>query len=80
MHMFTEIYCMKYLEHCMQLLQYTGLLKNLSDKFPFYQVYADDKEFRSIIEFPYGKNLQVTQGECDTTPLFGRKVVSQPMR
>ena len=36
MRMFMEIYCMKYPNHCMQLLQYVGLLNNLSDKFPFH--------------------------------------------
>ena len=51
MHMFIEIYCMKYPGRCMQLLQYTGLLNNLSDKFPFHQVYAYDKEFRAELEW-----------------------------
>ena len=50
MRMFMEIYCMKYPNHCMQLLQYVGLLNNLSDKFPFHQVYAYDKEFRAELE------------------------------
>ena len=43
--MFTEIYCLKYPNKCMQLLQYSGLLNNLVGKFPFSQVYMYDKEF-----------------------------------
>ena len=43
--MFTEIYCLKYPNKCMELLQYSGLLNNLAGKFPFSQVYMYDKEF-----------------------------------
>ena len=45
--MFMEIYCVKYPTKCMQLLQYSGILDNLSYKFPFEQVYNYDKEFRT---------------------------------
>ena len=51
MRMFMEIYCMKYPNHCMELLQYIGMLNNLSDKFPFHQVYTYDKEFRAELEW-----------------------------
>ena len=40
---FTEIYCMKYPNKCMQLLQYSGILNNLSSRFPFDQVYRYDR-------------------------------------
>ena len=43
---FTEIYsCKKPLE-CIYLLQYIGLLNELSSRFSFGQVYAYDKKFR----------------------------------
>ena len=50
-HMFTEIYCMKYPDRSIKLLQYSGRLNNLSEKFPFEQVYAYDKEFRAELEW-----------------------------
>ena len=51
--MFTEIYCMKYPDRSIKLLQYSGRLNNLVGKFPFDQVYAYDKEFRADLEcFP----------------------------
>ena len=50
-HILTEIYCMKYPAHCMQLLQFSGCLNNLSGKFLFDQVYAYDKEFRADLEW-----------------------------
>ena len=43
LQIFTEIYCMKYPNKCMQLLQYSGILNNLSSQFPFDQVYRYDK-------------------------------------
>ena len=43
LRIFTEIYCMKYRNKCMQLLQYVGILNNLSSRFPFDQVYRYDK-------------------------------------
>ena len=36
--MFTEIYCMKYPDRSIKLLQYSGHLNNLARKFPFDQV------------------------------------------
>ena len=50
-HMFTEIYCMKYPDSSIKLLQYSGHLNNLAGKFPFDQVYAYDKEFRADLEW-----------------------------
>ena len=44
--MFTEIYCLKNPHKCMELLQYSSILNNLSGKFPFSQVYMYDKKFR----------------------------------
>ena len=35
----------------MPLLQNSGLLNNLSSKFPFEQVYAYDKEFRADLQW-----------------------------
>ena len=49
--MFTEIYCMKYPDRSIKLLQYSGRLNNLAGKFPFDQVYAYDKEFRADLEW-----------------------------
>ena len=49
--MFTEIYCMKYPDRSIKLLQYSGHLNNLARKFPFNQVYAYDKEFRAELEW-----------------------------
>ena len=49
--MFTEIYCMKYPDRSIKLLQYSGCLNNLAGKFPFDQVYAYDKEFRADLEW-----------------------------
>ena len=49
--MFTEIYCMKYPDRSIKLLQYSGHLNNLVGKFPFDQVYAYDKEFRADLEW-----------------------------
>ena len=50
LRIFTEIYCMKYPNKCMQLLQYAGILNNLSSRFPFDQVYRYDKEFRADLD------------------------------
>ena len=33
LQIFTEIYCMKYPNKCMQLLQYSGILNNMSSRF-----------------------------------------------
>ena len=71
MHMFIEIYCMKYLGRCMQLLQYTGLLNNLSDKFPFHQVYAYDKEFRAELEWAQDTPWNVIDQQLWATTLHG---------
>ena len=49
--MFTEIYCMKYPDRSIKLLQYSGRLNNLAGKFPFEQVYAYDKEFQADLEW-----------------------------
>ena len=49
--MFTEIYCMKYPDRSIKLLQYSGCLNNLAGKFPFDQVCAYDKEFRVDLEW-----------------------------
>ena len=49
--MFTEIYCMKYPDRSIKLLQYSGRLNNLAGKFPFDQVCAYDKEFRVDLEW-----------------------------
>ena len=71
MCMFIEIYCMKYPEHCMQLLQYTGLLNNLSDKFPFHQVYAYDKEFRAELEWAPDTPWNIIDSQLWETTLHG---------
>ena len=71
MRMFIEIYCMKYPEHCMQLVQYSGLLNNLSDKFPFYQVYAYDKEFRAEMEWAPDTPWNVIDSQLWATTLHG---------
>ena len=49
--MFTEIYCMKYPDRSIKLLQYSGRLNNLAGKFPFDQVYAYDKDFQANLEW-----------------------------
>ena len=41
--MLMEIYCIKYPDKCMQLLQYSGIVNNLSNRFPFEQVYNYNK-------------------------------------
>ena len=71
MRMFIEIYCMKYPERCMQLLQYSGLLNNLSDKFPFYQVYAYDKEFRAEMEWAPDTPWNIIDSQLWATTLHG---------
>ena len=71
MRMFIEVYCMKYPGRCMQLLQYTGLLNNLSDKFPFNQVYAYDKEFRAELEWALDTSWNVIDQQLWATTLHG---------
>ena len=71
MRMLIEIYCMKYPGHCMQLLQYTGLLYNLSDKFPFHQVYAYDKEFRAELEWAPDTPWNIIDQQLWVTTLHG---------
>ena len=71
MRMFIEIYCIKYPGHCMQLLQYTGLLNDLSDKFPFHQVYAYDKEFRAELESAPDTPWNVIDQQLWATTLHG---------
>ena len=69
MCMFMEIYCMKYPNRCMELLQYIGMLNNLSDKFPFHQVYAYDKELRAELEwYPAKPWNKIDQQLWSTTP------------
>ena len=46
MRIFTEIYACKRPLECVHLLQYIGLLNELSSCFSFSQVYAYDKKFR----------------------------------
>ena len=47
---FTEIYCLKFPSKCINLVQYIGILNNLIGKFPFVQVYNNDKDFRQQME------------------------------
>ena len=47
---FTEIYCLKFPSKCINLVQYIGILNNLIGKFPFVQVYDNDKDFRQQME------------------------------
>ena len=69
--MFMEIYCMKYSNRCMELLQYVGMLNNLSDKFPFYQVYTYDKEFQAEFEWYPTKPWNVIDQQLWSTTLHG---------
>ena len=62
---------MKYPYSCMQLSQYVGLLNNLSDKFPFHQVYACDKEFRAELEWYPEKTWNVIDQQLWSTTLHG---------
>ena len=68
---FTEIYCMKYPNRCMPLLQYSGLLNNLSSKFPFDQVYAYDKEFRADLQWNPDKPWNVIDNQLWSMCLHG---------
>ena len=71
MCMFMEIYCMKYPNRCMELLQYVGMLNNFSDKFPFHQVYAYDKEFRAELEWYPAKPWNFIDQQLWSTTLHG---------
>ena len=71
MHMFMKIYYMKYPNRCMELLQYINMLNNLSDKFPFHQVYAYDKEFRAKLEWYPAKPWNVIDQQLWSTTLHG---------
>ena len=68
---FTEIYCMKYPKCCMPLLQYSGLLNNLSHKFPFDQVYAYDKEFLADLQWNPDKPWNVIDTQLWSMCLHG---------
>ena len=71
LRVFTEIYCMKYPNRCMPLLQYSGLLNNLSSKFPFDQVYAYDKEFRADLQWNPNKQWNVIDTQLWSMCLHG---------
>ena len=54
-----------------KLLQYVGLLNNLSDKFPFHLVYAYNKEFRVQLEWYPEKPWNVIDQQLLSTTLHG---------
>ena len=74
---FTEIYAIKYPFKCMQLVQYAGLLNNLAGKFPFYQVYNYDKEFRKELEQVPGLQWNKIDQQLWSTCLHGVNIMSQ---
>ena len=74
---FTEIYAVKYPFKCMQLVQYAGLLNNLAGKFPFYQVYNYDKEFRRELEQVPGLQWNKIDQQLWSTCLHGVNIMSQ---
>ena len=50
LHIFIEIYSLKFPSKCINLVQYSGILNNLAGKFPFAQVYNYDKDFCQQME------------------------------
>ena len=66
-----SFYCMKYPNRYMPLLQYSGLLNNLSNKFPFDQVYAYDKEFRADLQWNQDKPWNVIDNQLWSMCLHG---------
>ena len=56
MRIYAEIYSCKRPLECVHLLQYIGLLNELSSRFSFNQVYAYDKKFR------YARQKDPTKG------------------
>ena len=74
---FTEIYAIKYPFKCTQLVQYAGLLNNLAGKFPFYQVYNYDKEFRRELEQVPGLQWNKIDQQLWSTCLHGVNIMSQ---
>ena len=71
LRIFTEIYCMKYPIKCMQLLQYVGILNNLSSWFPFDQVYRYDKEFRADLDWYPNKDWHIIDTQLWSMALHG---------
>ena len=71
LRIFTEIYCMKYPNKCMQLLQYSGILNNLSSRFPFDQVYRYDKEFRANLDWYPNKDWNIIDTQLWSMALHG---------
>ena len=71
LQIFTEIYCMKYPNKCMQLLQYSGILNNLSSWFPFDQVYRYDKEFRAELDWHPNKDWHIINTQLWSMALHG---------
>ena len=74
---FIEIYCLKFLSKCINLVQYSGILNNLAKKFPFAQVYSYDKDFRQQMqeqpEMPWQKIAQ----QLWLTSLHGINTINQ---
>ena len=71
LRIFTEIYCMKYPTKCMQLLQYSTILKNLSSRFPFDQVYRYDKDFRADLDWYPNKEWHIIDTQLWSITLHG---------
>ena len=55
----------------MQLLQYSGILNNLSSRFPFDQVYRYDKEFRADLDWYPNKDWNIIDTQLWSMALHG---------
>ena len=62
---------MKYPNKCMQVLQYSGILNNLSSWFPFDQVYRYDKEFRADLDWYPNKDWHIIDTKLWSMVLHG---------
>ena len=71
LRIFTEIYCMKYPNKCMQLLQYSSILNNMSSRFPFDQVYRYDEEFRADLDWYPNKEWSIIDTQLWSMALHG---------